>query len=198
VADTDDDRDGGIGDRSHDALVVEAPQVLERTAAAREDDRIEIRLGVQALERADDRGGRCGALHDAGTEDHVDERVAAAQYVADVAPHGPDRGRDDADAPRPARDRPLPLVVEQAGGRQLRPQLLVAGVEIAGAGGRQGLDIELIHALRLIGTHAAMDDDLHAVHRPNRSAGELLAEQCGLDLAVGVLEGEEAMARGRE
>ena len=43
VADAGDDRDAARGDRAHDDLLVEAPQILDRAAAARDDQQVGAR-----------------------------------------------------------------------------------------------------------------------------------------------------------
>ena len=139
---------------------------------------------VQALEGADDRRGGRVSLHAARAEDELDERVAAPQDVGDVAPHDADGRRHDADPARPARDRALAPLVEEALGRQLRPQRLVAGVEVAGAGGGDRVDVQLVGALRLVDADAAVDDHLHAVGGPHAGADELVAEQRRAHLAA--------------
>ena len=92
----------------------------------------------------------------------------------------------------------LARVVEEPLGGEPRAQLLVSGMEVAGAGGRDRVDVELVDALRLVGADAAVDDDLHPVRRPDDRACELLAEQGRADLRAGVLEREEAVPAGRE
>ena len=69
------------GDRADDRLLVERPQVLERAAAAREDDEVDRasarRVGpaADAAQRADDRVGGAGPLDEAGAHD---DRARAA------------------------------------------------------------------------------------------------------------------------
>ena len=87
---------------------------------------------------------------------------------------------------------------KRPGGGELGAELLVAGVEVAGTGGRDRLDVELVDALRLVRAHAAVDDDLHAVPRRDRDPGKLLAEERRADLAARVLQDEEAVAGCRE
>ena len=133
VADAHDDRHRRGGHRAHHLLVVERPQVLQRAAAARQDDQVDPRLCVDALQRAHDAARRGGALHDRRREDDVGQRIAAAQDVADVAPDGADRRGHDPDPARPARQLPLAAILEQALGGQLGAQRLVALVQVAGA-----------------------------------------------------------------
>ena len=153
---------------------------------------------VETLEGAHDGRRRAIALHARGAEDELGERVSAAQDVRDVAPHHADRRGDDADPPRPARDRPLAPLVEQPLGGELGAQRLVPRVEVAGAGGRDRLDVELIDALRLVHADAAVDDDLHPVGGSHGGPGQLVAEERRADLAARILEREEAVSRCRE
>ena len=134
-----------------------------------------------------------------GLQDELDQRVAAPEDVADVAPHRADRRGHDADPARPARDR------RACGRRRRGPRRPAAARSCSyracrspAPGGRDRLDVELVDALRLVGADAAVDDDLHPVHGAHRRAGQLLAEERRPDLAVGVLQGEEAVAGRRE
>ncbi len=139
--------------------------------------------------------GRGRPLHVGGHQHQLAQRVAPPQDVGDVAPHHAHRRGHHPDPPRPARQRPLARVLEQALGRQLGAQLLVALVQVAGAGGRQGRDVQLVDALRLVGAQPPVDDHLHPVLGPHVGHGQLLAEEHRPDLALRVLQGEEAMAR---
>ncbi len=93
---------------AHDPLIVEGPQVLERTAAPGED-RHRGRVLVAALLAAH-RGVALDAaegghqarrgplpLHPGRDQHDLDERPAAGQHVADVAPDRARRARDDGD-----------------------------------------------------------------------------------------------------
>src|SRR5512136_2591838 len=63
VADRADHGDWTGGDRPREALVIEAPQILEGTAAAREDEHIHAVLDER--ERVPQARGRLAALHKA-------------------------------------------------------------------------------------------------------------------------------------
>ena len=63
VADRGDDRRGARGCGAYDRLVGEADQILECAAAARDDDHVDLRIGVEAPDRGDDVGRTLRALH---------------------------------------------------------------------------------------------------------------------------------------
>ena len=87
--------------------------------------------------RHDHRRRRGLALHGRGREDQLHEWIAALDDVADVLPHRAHRRGHYADPAGPARQRPLAVRIEEALRRQAGPQLLVSGVQIAGARRRQ-------------------------------------------------------------
>ena len=70
VAHAHDHRNRGCHERPHHAFVVEGPQVLEGTAAARQDHQIDAALREDPLERHDHRRGRRFSL------DHGGERTS--------------------------------------------------------------------------------------------------------------------------
>ena len=115
VPDAADHGDGRGDDGARQALVVERPQILERAAAAGEDQHVAFGAPAGELERRDDLRGRLRALH------RPPDRSAPAaggkaprQHVQDVA-HRRAGGRgDDADAPRQGGQRALALGREQA------------------------------------------------------------------------------------
>src|SRR5439155_10820058 len=183
---------------SYHALVVESPQFLERAAAARQDDQVDATLREDALQGRDDGGRSRLALDHGRREDELDERVAAANDVANVLPYGTHRRSDHPDPPRPARQRPLAVLVEEALRGQPSTERLVARMQVAGPRRREGFDVELVDALRLVGAHPAVANDRHPVLWPHRGARELLAEDNGPDLRASVLQGEEAVARRRK
>ena len=91
------------------ALVVEGPQIFERTAPARHQDHIRVGDAVERLDGAHDPGRRLHSLTRGGRQDHLDERVAPAHHVQHVLQGGPAGGCDDPNAARAFGDRPLAL-----------------------------------------------------------------------------------------
>ncbi len=88
VADAADDGDGRGGDGARHRLVVEGPQILERAAAAGQNEHVALGPPAgQAYCRHDLRGGRC-ALHGHGIDQHRNRGEAPRQHVQDVADRG--------------------------------------------------------------------------------------------------------------
>ena len=104
VADADHDRPRMRGDGAHDGLLVEGPEVLERAAAAGEDDDVHgaprgrVRPAAEAAQRADDGLLGTRALHLAGAHDDARQRPAARDDAVHVVEDGARQRGDDADA----------------------------------------------------------------------------------------------------
>ena len=129
MADRRDQRDHALGRRAHHDLLVERPQVLERAAAARDDQQIgpgdaaALRQRVEAADGGGDLLGRAFALHLDRPDDHV-AREAVGEPMQDVADHRAGRRGDDADHLRQERQELLARLVEQAFGGELALALL--------------------------------------------------------------------------
>ena len=128
VAHADDDRARVRRDRAHDGLLVEGPQVLERAAAAGEDDDVDARGRSAGRSSAPTRRSAATMLSAAPapwTWQALTTMRASGQRrartLADVVEHGARQGGDDADRPRPGRQRPLARGVEQALRRRAAP-----------------------------------------------------------------------------
>ena len=132
----------------HD-LVVEAPKILEASAAARDDQHVGARNRPALFERVEPADRRCNlfaralALHLDRPEEHVN-REAVGDAVQNVSDDGPGRGGDDADDMRQEGQRPLSARVEQAFGRELAAALLEQGHQRTGSGRFQRLDNNLV------------------------------------------------------
>ena len=105
---------GDARDRARDDLFVERPEILDRAAAAADDDDVDAG-------HARDRPAAPRAISSAapspctraGPNDEVRVRVAAAQHLDDVANRRAVERGDDADLARQRRQRPLARRVEQ-------------------------------------------------------------------------------------
>ena len=113
VAHADDDGARSARDGAHHGLLVERPEVLQRAAAAGQDD--DVRGAARRPGRS---SGRCGAgPHDgllgalaldlAGADHHARQRPAPREHAAHVVEHGARQPGDDADASAARRQRPL-------------------------------------------------------------------------------------------
>src|SRR5690606_22336004 len=145
VADGGDDGDGGGGDGAGQTLVVEAPQVLDRAAAAGDDDHVRAgyrAAGLQGVEAADGVGHLAagGVALDHHRPDDDAAGPALGNAMQDVADHRPGGAGDDADDGGEGGNRLLAGRVEQAFAVQFRLQPLELGQQGAGAGGLHALD----------------------------------------------------------
>ena len=135
---------------THHDFLVEAPQVLERAAAAGDDD--DVGLASHVIEAGNGRGHLRGtglALHAHRPHNDV-TREAFVEPVQDVADDGP-RGRgDNPDELRKIGDRPLARGIEQPLGGELLPALLEQRHEGADTGGLDVLDDDLVGGLQRI------------------------------------------------
>src|SRR5690606_7812178 len=118
------DRDAGGGDCAGQAFVVEAPQILDRAAAAGDDQQVwpgQGAAGGHGVEAADGVGDLAAgglALDDHWPDDDP-AGPALGDAVQDVADHRPGRTGDDPDAGGEGRDRLLASGVEQSLALQL-------------------------------------------------------------------------------
>src|SRR5262245_60952734 len=201
VPDRRDQRDRARRHRSHHDLLVERPQVLERAAAARDDekvgpaDRPVERKRVEAADGGGDLLGRAVALHAHRPHDHV-AREAVGEPVQDVADDGA-RGRcDDADQLWQERQELLARRVEQAFGRELALALLNERHERAESSRLERLDHDLVFRLAGIGGQPPGDEDLEPLLGLEPPAGERSPPDHRLDFGILVLEREIAVAGG--
>ena len=195
VADRRDQRDHALGRGAHHDLLVERPQVLQRAAAARDDEQVgpadaaAFRQRVEAADRGGDLLGRAVALHLDRPDDDV-AREAVGEAMQDVADHRAGRRGDDADHLGQERQELLARLVEQAFGGELPLALLEQRHQRAEAGGLQRLDDDLVARAVRIGGELAGDDDLHALFGLHPHAGEGHLPDHAVDLGALVLERE--------
>lgn len=182
------------------ALVVEAPQILDRAAATHQQQHIALTRGVAARrlpQGSDDLVGRGGALHRRRIDGHRHMGRAPAQRRDDVAQRcGPERG-DDTDAAWKTRRHPLAPGIEQALGLQLGLQAQELLVQTAQAGRLQALDDQLQVAAGAVQVQPPLCLDHHAFARLELQAVGRAPEHGATDLARTVLEREIAMPAGR-
>ena len=186
---------GELGRGPHHLLLVERPQILDRAAAARDDQQVRPRH---------DRGKAANRLRDPGRSalsldrhrPHDDPgRAAILEAVDDVADHRAGRRGDDSDHLRKERQPALARGIEQAlGGERLAPPL---EQRQQGALARQlhAVDDDLIFGAAGIGRELAGRDDFGAVLGPECERPGAGAPDHGVDARILVLEGEVAMAR---
>ena len=196
-----DQRDHARRRGAHHDLLVERPEILERAAAARDDQQVRarhrarLRQGIEPRDRGGDLLGRELALHHHRPQQHP-AREALGQAMQDVPDHGAGRRGDDADHLGQERQGPLAPGIEQALGGELFPPLLEQGHQRTDAGGRQAVDEQLILGPARIGGDAAGRDHLEAVLRLERQAQRGTAPTDRVQAGRIVLEREVAMPRG--
>ena len=192
--------DAGGGGADHD-LLVERPEVLQRAAAARDDQQIgprdpaALRQRVEAADRGRDLLGRAFALHLDRPHQHAAGKTVL-QPMQDVADHGAGRRGHDADHLRQPRQELLARLVEQAFGCELLLALLHQRHQRADAGGLQRLDHDLVFRGARIGRELAGGDDLEPLLGLEAHAPVHALPDHRLDLGALVLEREIAMAGG--
>ena len=114
-------------DRAHEPLLAEGQKIVERAAAAREHEHVDLRLVAEPPQRLDDRG-RCSRPLDVGLRDeHARRRKARADRREHVALCRSIVSGHEPDAPRQAWQRPLALFREESLRRELRLQPLDCG-----------------------------------------------------------------------
>ena len=142
--------------------------------------------------------GRRLALDLRGDEHDAGQRPAPGEDVADVLPDRAGRAGDDGDRRRPARQRALASLVEQALGRQARLERLEPQREVAEAGRLDRVDVELERALRLEQVDPAVGDDPQPGLRLERRAQPVVAEPDALELVALVLQREVGVPGRRD
>jgi hypothetical protein len=83
-----DDRDRGPSDRPGDDLLVEAPEILDGSPTARDDDDVAAGTPAELSETARDLERRVLALNARRADDQVKVPVPAAEDLEDVADRG--------------------------------------------------------------------------------------------------------------
>src|SRR4029077_16642283 len=136
-----------------------------RTAAAREDDHIEIADLRETVERGDERLYRADPLHLRRREDALHARISPRDDLLDVVPHGADRARDHADASRGGRQWPLALDREESLRGEAPLQRLETQVRIAGAGRTEVVHLQLAAPVLRVELDVPVREDLVPIAR---------------------------------
>ena len=196
MADGADDRNAAGEDRPRHAFVVEAPQILQRTAAAADDQHVAFVAAVGGLDGAHDLHRRFRALHRGGVDDDRQRRIAPLQYLQNIVQRRAAGGGDHPDAFCRGGQRLLELLIEQPFGAQALFQLLELLLQQAVAGGLHALGDQLVVAARFIQRDAGAHQDLLAVLRPEGDAAVAVAEHRAAHLGAVVFQREIPVAGG--
>ena len=194
VADAGDDGQAEPGDRARKPLVIECPEILERSAAAHQEQHVDLGSPVREREHGRDLAGRARALDGHRVEEDRGGREAAPEHVQHVPESRAGRRGDDADAARKTGQGALACGVEQSLGGELQLQRLEAPPQLAFAGFLQVIDDELELAARLVQPDARAQQHLQAVARGRANGQVALAEHGAAHLRILVLEREIPVA----
>ena len=182
-------------------LVVEAHEILERAAAARDDQHVRPRRRpvrrqrIEAVDRRRDLGRGGLSLH-AHRPDDDPNREAVGETVQNVANDGAGRRRHDADDFRQERNLALARGVEQPLRGEFPAPRLEQRHQRADAGELERLDHDLVARFAREGRQSAGRDDFEPLLRLDAHPLERAAPNDGVEPRVGVLEAEIGVARG--
>ncbi len=135
VADGAHHRRSGRGHRADQCFVGEREQVLDAAAAARDDDHIDVGVGVEPLQGRDDLGNRIRSLHGHLLDGELRGRPAPVGDLLHVVACGRVTSADQPDHGGQERQRALAFRGEQAFRGQRTAQPFEPGEEFADADG---------------------------------------------------------------
>jgi len=197
VADARDDRQLRMKYGARDDLLVERPQVVERAAAAADDQHVDVRMRIRRPNRRRDFARGARTLHRRGVENDRHAGSAPAKRRQHVAQRGRMARRHDADSPRIRRQCALARAVEETRGFERALSREEPLVERALARLAHRLDVHLELAARLVdrGDRPHLDGETFAQHEPESL--RLVAEEHAAHLRARVLQREVEMSGGR-
>ena len=190
------DRDIRIVDRPRDTLVIERPQILDRTAAAAGDDEVADPIAVGIPDRSGDLRRCLRPLHAHGQQHDLAGRPALTEHADDIAHGRTRRRRDDSDPLRKQRQWLFVRAVKQALLLQLLLELLVGGIQVAHTARNEPRTIELICPVARIDRDAADGRNAHSARRAKAQRLRAAAKHHAPQAALGILE-REIMMPGR-
>ena len=188
------DRHGACRDRAREFLVVERHEVLERTAAAHEQDAIDARYRGGAAKSLDklDRGSR--SLHLGTHTDDLDQRVPAPEGTLDVVD---DRARErghHGHARAERRNLVLTRTVHEPLALELAGELCHLLAKQPLPREREAPRDEAHAPLRLVDIELPAEEHLHAVAKIESALGIDAAPDGAIDGRAIVLDLKIAMA----
>ena len=193
MADRRDHRGVAGGHGAGQGLVIEGPQVFQRTAATGEQDHVITPAGIGGPEQAGElwRGGL--ALHQAGQQVDLQQWVAAGQHAQYIA-HGGAGGRGDhCDPARMQRQFALARRLEQPFCLQPGLELLERPAQGAFAGLLHVLDHQLVVASWRVQGQLAAQQYTQPFARGKAQRGGAQLEHGRAHLGTGVLQREVQM-----
>ncbi len=193
MADRGHDRGGGHEDGPDHGLVGEREQVLDRAAAAGDDDHVDVRIAVEQLHCVDNLSRGMHALHRGVLHGETDAGPATSSVLQHVALCRGVLSRHQADVARQERERPLALRGEEPLGREQLAATLEAGEQLAltdesnlAHGQRESASVGVERRL-------GVAHDLRALHQRGGQGVDHRAVAGDLDRDVG-----ELVAQGQE
>ena len=184
--------DRAIGDGAHHHFLVEAPQILDRTASPRHDDEVgpigmALWQGGKPAHRACHLLCRALALHQHRPHDHA-ARETVCQPVEDIADHRP-RGRGNhPDGSRQIGQWPFARRIEQPFRFEPCLGLFQQRQQRPFAGQLHPFDHDLVFRAPRIGRDLARRHDFQPVFRAERQAPRIAAPHHPVEHGVLVLE----------
>ena len=197
VAHAGDDGNAHGGHRPGDNLLVERPEILQRTATSGQDEQVAFAAPVSQFQRRGDFRGSARTLHRSGVYQHRNRGKTPRQHRDDIA-HGGATGRGhDSDSARQFRLLQLALGIEQAFRRKLALQFLESTPQQPLAHLLQVLDHQLILAPRLVNAHATARENMLTIVRPKVQHSISLSKHGATNLRGFVLHSPIQMPRRR-
>ena len=199
MADCGDERNRAAGDSAHHRFFVEAHQVLERAAAAGDDQHVRPHRAsvrgkrIEPVDRRRDLGRGGLTLHPDRPDDDPN-REPVGETMQDVANDGAGRRGHHADDLRQERDLALARGVEQPLFGKFLPPRLEQRHQRADSGELERLDHDLVARFARKGGEFADRDDLEPLLGLEPHALEGGAPDDGVETRIGVLEAEIGVA----
>src|ERR1700730_3966605 len=194
VPDSRDHGQAARADGARDPFVVERPQILERAAAAREDQHLALGARRGGLQRRDQRRHGSRPLHRRRIDEDPCGRITPREDMQDVAQCGPGWRSDHADTLWKPRQTSLALERKQTFGCQLRFQALELAPQRADTRLLEVLDDDLVLPARLVPADAPAAQPLRAGAGREADERVLHPEHGAAQLRVPVLEREVPVA----
>src|SRR5579885_1529998 len=197
VADRGDDRRLTGGDGPGDRFFIEGPEILERSAAARQDDDLGPSGAAEVLDAATYLVHGSFALDESGIDPDVKAREPSRKDVQDVLDDSAGGRCHDPDAGRVGRQPALARGFEQAFKSKLFLELLKRQLKRAISARLEGFDDQLIFAAAGVHVDAAAGQHRDAVLGLEAEVARSAAETHAFELRLFIFEREVVMSARR-
>src|SRR5262249_11190177 len=156
--------------------------VLDRTAAAGDDDHINIVPIIEITHAPDDLLYRTGPLNTCGIDEHVKGRIAPFENSKYVSDGRPGRRRHNSDFSREKRQWLLSFLLEEAFAAKLFLQLIESQLQRAQPDRLHVLNHHLIITARLVNREPPAHDHFQAVFGAKFQIAVVVPEASRLEL----------------